>query len=57
MRKCRVPSTFNLDVAKMLIGTTIPGTVVRVGSPESTSKGWILYIFLGFKFAFLEIRN
>jgi hypothetical protein len=30
MRKCRVPSTFNLDVAKMLIGTTIPGTVVRV---------------------------
>jgi hypothetical protein len=30
MRKCRVPSTFNLDVAKMLIGSTIPGTVVRV---------------------------
>jgi len=30
MRKCRVPSTFSVDVAKMLIGTTIPGTVVRV---------------------------
>lgn len=30
MRRCRVPSTFNLDVAKMLIGTTIPGDIVRV---------------------------
>lgn len=30
MRKCRVPSTFSVEVAKMLIGTTIPGTIVRV---------------------------
>lgn len=30
MRRCRVPSTFNLDVAKMLIGTTLPGNIVRV---------------------------
>ena len=30
MRRCRVPSTFNLDVAKMLIGTTLPGVNHRL---------------------------
>ncbi len=32
-RKCRIPSTFNLEVAKMMIGSTIPGKVVRVECP------------------------
>lgn len=30
MRKCRVPSTFSVEVAKMLVGTTMTGTVERV---------------------------
>lgn len=32
-RKCRIPSTFNSEVAKMMIGSTVPGKVVRVECP------------------------
>jgi hypothetical protein len=29
-RKCRIPSTFSLEVAKRMIGTSIEGEIVRV---------------------------
>lgn len=40
VRKCRIPSTFNADIAKMLVGQKIDGDIVRVASDpyEYTSK-------------------
>lgn len=38
-RKCRIPSTFNIDVAKMMIGSTVPGKIVRT---ECTSYEYIV---------------
>lgn len=32
VRKCRIPSTFDATIAKMMIGTQIEGEVVRVDS-------------------------
>lgn len=29
-RKCRISSTFNLDIAKKMVGTSIEGEIVRV---------------------------
>ena len=39
-RKCRIPSTFNADVAKMMVGQQIDGDIVRVESDpyEYTNK-------------------
>ena len=31
-RKCRIPSTFNADVAKLMVGQQIDGDIVRVES-------------------------
>jgi len=33
VRKCNIPSTFNENVAKGLIGSQIPGDIVRVNVP------------------------
>jgi hypothetical protein len=30
VRKCTIPSTFSVEIAKSLIGTQIPGNIVRV---------------------------
>src|SRR5665647_1764654 len=32
VRKCRIPSTFNADIAKMMVGQQLEGDVVRVQS-------------------------
>ncbi len=32
-RKCRIPSTFNVEVAKRMIGSQIEGDIVRVEVP------------------------
>jgi hypothetical protein len=39
-RKCRIPSTFNADVAKLMVGQQIDGDIVRVESDpyEYTNK-------------------
>lgn len=39
-RKCRIPSTFSLDVAKLMVGQQIEGDMVRVESDpyEYTNK-------------------
>ncbi len=29
-RKCRIPSTFNLEVATMMIGSSVEGSIVKV---------------------------
>jgi hypothetical protein len=35
VRKCRIPSTFNADVAKLMVGQQIDGDIVRVVSDPS----------------------
>lgn len=30
IRKCRIPSTFNVEVAKRIVGSTLDGEIVRV---------------------------
>ena len=39
-RKCRIPSTFNADVAKLMVGQQVDGDIVRVESDpyEYTNK-------------------
>lgn len=46
LRKCRIPSTFDSNIAKMLIGQQIEGDIVRVSSDPyeyvSKSTGEVL---------------
>jgi hypothetical protein len=30
VRKCRIPSTFNANIAKMMVGTQLDGDIVRI---------------------------
>jgi len=32
IRKCRIPSTFDANIAKMMVGQQLPGEIVRVQS-------------------------
>ena len=54
VRKCRVPSTFDANIAKMMIGTQMDGDVVRVEtSPyEYVNKRTGEVLFLQHSYAF-----